>query len=810
MDINPILRTDAYKQGHLSQYPKGTTRVVSNWTPRDHRHAPAGITHMTWFGLQPYILQTLIKDWNEQFFGRPKGQVLDEYKRVVGGMGLSIYPDQIGALHDLGYLPIEIWALREGVEVEMGTPTLVMWNTHPDFFWVTNFLETDLSSNVWGPSTAASIAKLYRDIIVDAADRSGMSTDMLDFTCHDFSYRGMNGLNAAMASGAGHLLSFNGTDSIPAIRYVEEFYGATHGVDLIAGSVPACYDETTEILTERGFIRFAELEEDIRVAQYKEDGTIDFVVPSHYYAAAYKGEMVHFTWNGRYNYIDLLVTPNHKMIEQHRRTGKLRFFEASERNFNQHGDYKLIKAAPSSIEDGRVVDALDRLAIAFQADGSFPSRSHRYNGNRSGTYPIRFSLKREDKKERLVSILDELGVEYTHRNYDDGYHSFWIKLKEPMNKGFDWIDLGQASAGWCKSFIDEIRYWDGSTSSENTYSYYSSDVETAKMVEAVAILAGYKTQFSTYYDKREDRKTQYTVIIDTNRSSVGTNISQNLVDYDGMVYCVSVPSKMLVVRRNDKVAICGNTEHSVMCAGGADDELGTYRRLLEQYPEGVISIVSDTWDYWNVLTNILPTLKSEIMSRDGIVVVRPDSGDPVKIVCGDPSAPAGSPAHKGSFTLLWETFGGSVNHKGFKVLDSHIGLIYGDSITPERAIAICDGLIEKEFCPSMVLGVGSFTYQYITRDTFGNAIKATSVTINGKTFDIYKDPVTAHGGLVKKSAVGIPAVYEDGQGFFMDDGATIDDVRHCAFECKFLDGKAHNLETWADIVTRVRSIETKD
>ena len=169
------------------------------------------------------------------------------------------------------------------------------------------------------------------------------------------------------------------------------------------------------------------------------------------------------------------------------------------------------------------------------------------------------------------------------------------------------------------------------------------------------------------------------------------------------------------------------TEHSVMCMGTKDDEIATFHRLItETYPTGIVSIVSDTWDYWKVWTDYLPALREEILGRDGVVTIRPDSGDPVKILVGDPAAPAGSPAHRGSYELAWEVFGGTTNDAGYRMLDPHINLIYGDSITPERCEAICAGLVAKGFVPTNVFGIGSFTYQHNTRDTFGFAMKATS------------------------------------------------------------------------------------
>jgi nicotinamide phosphoribosyltransferase len=134
-------------------------------------------------------------------------------------------------------------------------------------------------------------------------------------------------------------------------------------------------------------------------------------------------------------------------------------------------------------------------------------------------------------------------------------------------------------------------------------------------------------------------------------------------------------------------------------------------------------------------------------------VIRPDSGDPVKIICGDASEPNGSPAHKGAIECLWEVFGGTVTERGYKMLDPHIGLIYGDSITPDRAWKIMEGLKQKGFASgNVVFGVGSYTYQYVTRDTYGFAVKSTYGEINGNPCDIFKDPVTDSG--IKKSARG--------------------------------------------------------
>jgi nicotinamide phosphoribosyltransferase len=219
------------------------------------------------------------------------------------------------------------------------------------------------------------------------------------------------------------------------------------------------------------------------------------------------------------------------------------------------------------------------------------------------------------------------------------------------------------------------------------------------------------------------------------------------------------------------------TEHSVMCAGGDENERETFERLLELYPNGIVSVVSDTWDLWNVLTNIVPSLKDRILAREGKLVIRPDSGDPVKIIVGDELAPVGSPERKGVIELLWDTFGGVITDKGYKLLDSHIGAIYGDSITYDRLNAILDGLEKKGFASAnMVFGIGSFSYQYVTRDTYGFAMKATEVEINGVSKPIFKDPVT-DGGL-KKSAKGrLSVISEGGTLVLMDEADEITEAK---------------------------------
>ena len=304
-----------------------------------------------------------------------------------------------------------------------------------------------------------------------------------------------------------------------------------------------------------------------------------------------------------------------------------------------------------------------------------------------------------------------------------------------------------------------------------------------------------------------------------------------------------------------------STEHSVMSSYGREGEFECYRHLIEDvFKTGPLSIVSDTYDYWNVLTNYLPLLKDSIMNRDGKVIIRGDSGNPVDIICGtaqvvnldneeyiksleecqewmadyiwkevhnstthgecgddeqsayfkyqgkiykivislfwnrcdkqyyymDEAEVARceeielSAEQKGTVEILWEIFGGYINEKGYKVLDPHIGTIYGDSITLELAKEIYRRLESKGFAVNnATLGIGSYTYQYVTRDTLGFALKATHSVVDSQERQIYKDPLTdkSKGNNFKKSQRGMCYVYRDGEDIRYTDEHTIEELK---------------------------------
>lgn len=273
------------------------------------------------------------------------------------------------------------------------------------------------------------------------------------------------------------------------------------------------------------------------------------------------------------------------------------------------------------------------------------------------------------------------------------------------------------------------------------------------------------------------------------------------------------------------------------------------RDWLKKFPTGILSVVSDTMDLWKVITHILPRLKSEILARDGKLVIRPDSGQPVDITCGldyqeidaredydvdhelvkyedefykpewisynsddgewifnklekQPS----ESEQKGVIELLWDIFGGSINEQGFKVLDSHIGAIYGDSINLERQVAIYDRLFGKRYASTnIILGIGSFTYVMLTRDSVGYAAKGAWFECEGEGYDIYKDPITDDG--TKKSLKGLQQVYKDELGEYKVKGeCSTEEEQGGLLQIIYEDGKFYNQTTLTEIRERINSV----
>lgn len=241
--INPIFLTDSYKLSHVRFEVEGTEVIYSNYTNRFIHHFldlyPEFDGKIVTFGLQYIIKNILIDTWNGGFFNRSKDVVIAEAKRIllpyIGMEDLKHFE----ALHDLGYLPVAIRALKEGSLVSKGIPTYTIENTDERFSWLPNFLETIMSCEGWKLTTVATVARQFRLLVNEYAMTTSGSLEGTDFIVHDFAFRGHSGWQSSAATGGAFLLSSWGSDNIPAIPFIEEYYAADITKEPISFSVAA-------------------------------------------------------------------------------------------------------------------------------------------------------------------------------------------------------------------------------------------------------------------------------------------------------------------------------------------------------------------------------------------------------------------------------------------------------------------------------------------------------------------------------------------------------------------------------------------
>lgn len=221
---NPLLLIDFYKATHAEQYPQGLTRMVSYYTPRMSRLSD--IDEVTLFGLQGFIKEYLVEGFNNNFFNRPEEEIMNEYERIMfytlGRNACDV--EKIRKLHKLGYLPIAIAAVPEGKRTKVGVPQIEIWNTHPDFVWLVNTIETMLSCTMWHTQVAAEVGRRYRKIVDKWVERTCDSTVNPRKMIGDFSMRGQHSVESATKASAAWLLSFDNTATVPAIMWLEDNY----------------------------------------------------------------------------------------------------------------------------------------------------------------------------------------------------------------------------------------------------------------------------------------------------------------------------------------------------------------------------------------------------------------------------------------------------------------------------------------------------------------------------------------------------------------------------------------------------------
>lgn len=290
---------------------------------------------------------------------------------------------------------------------------------------------------------------------------------------------------------------------------------------------------------------------------------------------------------------------------------------------------------------------------------------------------------------------------------------------------------------------------------------------------------------------------------DTSEEGAAISGVGHLLSFKGSDTLVALPCAEDYYGATDADAIMSSvpaSEHSVMCSYGRDNELAAFERMLELYPEGIVSIVSDTFNIYTVLTDFMPRLKAKILARNGKCVLRPDSGNPEYIICGDPSAPEGSPEWKGAIRLLDEVFGHTVNDKGYKVINERVGLIYGDGMYLERYERTLQRLKELGYAASnLCIGVGGILRNH-SRDTGGFALKATYVIVNGEDREIEKDPITDPGKRSHKGLIRLDC--ENGEWKTVDQVSSEEEERGM-LQTVFIDGTLYAPTTLREMRARV-------
>jgi nicotinamide phosphoribosyltransferase len=548
---------------------KGTEVIYSNLTPRTGKRFP--VIQRLWdnkvvvFGIQGFIKEVLIDEWYDKFFALPKEEVVAKYKRLFDAyLGKDSVPmSHFEELHDLGYLPIQINALPEGTLCPIGVPVLTIHNTDKRFAWLTNYLETVMSCELWKPMTVATIIREYRRLVNKYALETTGSLVGTEFQVHGFEFRGMSGRHDAAKCAAGFLLSSNGSDTIPALSYLEDYYGVDIEKEFVATSVPA----SEHSIASLGTSIEGELE------SYRKWITKDY--PSGIVSLV--SDTYDF-WRVVTEYAELLKD------------------DILNRKPNELGLAKVVFRPDSGIPEDIICGTAEIIEVPLTGD--------------------------------LTGYAEDA-------------------LSEKLQNSAEFAECGD----------------------ENASVYLRQNGQI------------YKATGTAFWNR-----------------------------YDKQYYYLDEVENIQVVK------------HTL------------------------------------------------------------------------------TPAEKGAIECLWDVFGGTINEQGYKVLHERVGLIYGDSITLERANAILERLKAKGFASTnVVFGVGSYTSNYLTRDSLGMAVKATWAMVDGVEHSLYKDPITDDG--TKKSAKGLlRVVSQDGELKLLDQQRTNEDS---LLQCVFWNGVAHNRQKFADIKARL-------
>ena len=358
--------------------------------------------------------------------------------------------------------------------------------------------------------------------------------------------------------GRGATITDNGKSS-GAVSFMELFNTSMNVV-----SQGSCYQEGTKVLTQRGYVDFREVKETDLLSQVDEHNKVSFTKDYELVVNPFKGELVKIKGKKRDDLVNIGVTPNHRMVIERRKgtrkngkywAGNTEIVKAED--LRLHRDNRMFFAGNTELK-GRGLTTEERFMIAFQADGR---KDYKCN-------TARFRFKKERKIERLIEIVENLGVRYETKVEKNGVTNIYVYNSEHLKKEFlDWIDLSQVSLQWCEEFIEEISLWDGSKNKNRTSIDYSSIHEqNVNMVQSIASICGKRTRLRTEENREGNRKDLYSITISDINKIQGDSCEIYREDYDGNVYCAVVPKGRLIVSFEGRTLVCGNTRRGAFAA----------------------------------------------------------------------------------------------------------------------------------------------------------------------------------------------------------------------------------------------------
>src|SRR5258708_768497 len=230
----------------------------------------------------------------------------------------------------------------------------------------------------------------------------------------------------------------------------------------------------------------------------------------------------------------------------------------------------------------------------------------------------------------------------------------------------------------------------------------------------------------------------------TSQESAGLGGAAHLINFKGSDTIAAIVLLQKYYHADMPAFSIPAAEHSTITAWGKDSELFAYANMLEQFPKGLVAVVSDSYDIYNACKKLWgDELKDIVLQRTGVVVIRPDSGDPNVVL---PKI----------LKTLGEAFGNTVNEKGYKVLNPNIRLIQGDGIDENTMVGVLQTLVGTGWsADNIAFGSGGGLLQNMNRDTMKFAYKCSNVTVGGKDRDVFKDPVTDKDKMSKKGRLGL-------------------------------------------------------